>query len=67
MPIIQVSIAAGRAPERVRDMMRKVAETVAETLDAPLDTIKVLVTEVPLTHWQSGTVTLAEKRAQPSV
>lgn len=64
MPIIQVSIAEGRTADQVRDMMRRIAYAVSESLNAPIDTIKVLVTEVPLAHWGSGVHTLAEKRAQ---
>lgn len=63
MPIVQVSIAEGRSPEKIRAMMREVTEAVSRTLDAPASTVRVLVTEVPLTHWGSGEQTLAEKRA----
>lgn len=63
MPIIQVSIAEGRRPDQIRDMIGKVTSAVADSLSAPADTIRVIVTEIPLTHWGSGTQTLAEKRA----
>lgn len=64
MPIVQVSIAEGRGPEQIRAMIREVTAAVAGTLGAPVPTIRVLVTEVPLTHWGSGEQTLAESRAR---
>lgn len=62
MPIVQVSIAEGRRPDQIRTLVHRVSAAVAESLDAPVDTVRVLVTEVPLTHWGSGSQTLAEKR-----
>ena len=62
MPIVQVSIAEGRAPEQVRAMIRAVTDAVAESLGAPVATIRVLVTEVPLTHWGNADSTLQERR-----
>lgn len=66
MPIISISIAAGRRPEQVTALIREVTQAASATLDAPLDAIKVIVTEVALTHWGSGGQTLLEKRATPS-
>lgn len=63
MPIISISIAAGRRPEQITALIREVTQAASVTLDAPLDTIKVIVTEVAHTHWGSGGQTLAEKRA----
>ncbi len=62
MPIIQISVVAGRPQEKITTMIHEVTETVARTLEAPVDTIKVLVTEVAPTHWGSGGETIAEKR-----
>jgi 4-oxalocrotonate tautomerase len=64
MPIIQISIVSGRAPEKIKDLITEVTEATARTLDAPLDSIKVLVTEVEPTHWGSGGETIAERRAK---
>jgi 4-oxalocrotonate tautomerase len=56
-----VSIRAGRPPESIRKMISAVTAAIAESLDAPPASIRVVVTEVPLTHWATGDVTLAEK------
>ena len=63
MPVIQISIIEGRKPEQIRGMIRDVTNAVAENLDAPVETIKVLVTEMAPTHYGSGHQTVAEKRA----
>lgn len=64
MPIIQISIVAGRPAEKVRNLITEVTEAAARTLDAPIDTIKVIVTEVAPTHWGSGGETIADRRAK---
>jgi 4-oxalocrotonate tautomerase family enzyme len=45
MPIVQITIVKGRDRESVKNCIRQVAKTVAETLDAPLASIRVHVTE----------------------
>ena len=61
MPMAFVSIREGRPPESIRKMISAVTAAIAESLDAPPASIRVVVTEVPLTHWATGDVTLAEK------
>jgi len=51
MPFIQVSIVEGRSKEKVAEVIQNITQTVSETLDAPVENIRVLVTEVPKTHW----------------
>jgi 4-oxalocrotonate tautomerase len=51
MPIIQMQIMEGRPKEKVAELIRNVTNTVSETLDAPKENIRVIVTEIPKTHW----------------
>jgi len=51
MPIIHVNIVAGRPPEKLAAMAKKVTQAVAETLDAPASTVRVLVHEIEPEHW----------------
>jgi 4-oxalocrotonate tautomerase len=51
MPIIQVQMMEGRPIEKVAELIRNVTNTVSETLDAPKENIRVIVTEIPKTHW----------------
>lgn len=66
MPLIQISLIEGREPQKIRNLIREVTNSVADALDAPVDSIKVIVTEVAPTHWGSGELTVAEKRGQTS-
>ena len=45
-------------------MISAVTAAVADSLDASPASIRVIVTEVPLTHWATGDVTLQEKEQQ---
>lgn len=64
MPIIQVSIVSGRAPEKITQLIGELTEVASRVLDAPLDSVKVLVTELEPTHWGSAGVTIANRRKQ---
>jgi 4-oxalocrotonate tautomerase len=64
MPIIQISLVEGRSPDKIRNLIREVAEVTAKTIEAPLDSIKVIVTEVKPEHWGSGAETIAERRSK---
>ncbi len=54
MPLVQVSVRAGRSPEKIRAMIGAVTDAVAESLESPKGAIRVIVTEVPWTHWATG-------------
>ncbi|MCR4160362.1 2-hydroxymuconate tautomerase family protein [Kerstersia gyiorum] len=62
MPIAMIHIAAGRSEETKRALLSNVTEAIARSLDAPVASVRVLLQEVPETHWASGGVTLAERR-----
>jgi len=64
MPLIQISMRAGRGEPAVRELISAVTQTVSATLQAPPETVRVMVTEVPATHWANGDVTLAEQLAR---
>jgi 4-oxalocrotonate tautomerase len=51
MPIIHVNLIEGRPKEKVAEVIENVTKTVSETLDAPVENIRVIVTEIPKTHW----------------
>lgn len=61
MPFIDITIAEGRSPERIRALIHEVHEAARRALDAPSANIRVVVREVPRTHWAAGDVTIAER------
>lgn len=62
MPFIDVTIAEGRSPEVIRTLIHELHEAARRAIDAPAASIRVVIREVPLTHWAAGDQTLAEKR-----
>ena len=63
MPIVEVTLVNGRSPEELRAMISAVTTAVSETLAAPCESIRVIIREVPTTHFAAGDVTIAERRA----
>jgi 4-oxalocrotonate tautomerase len=61
MPLVQVSLREGRTPAQLRALISALTRAVVEALDAPAESVRVIVTEVPGTHWAAGDVTLDEK------
>jgi 4-oxalocrotonate tautomerase len=59
MPIAQISILPGRTDEQIADMIRSVTEAIHQSLGAPVESIRVLVEELPSTHWGIGGKTAA--------
>lgn len=51
MPIIHVNLIEGRPKEKIAEVIQNITKTVSETLDAPVENVRVLVTEIPKTHW----------------
>ena len=63
MPLIEVTMVEGRTPEQVRALITGLTEAAVAAVDAPRETVRVVVREVPTTHWAAGDVTIAERRA----
>jgi 4-oxalocrotonate tautomerase len=60
VPLIEVTIAEGRSGEQIRSMIHEVHDAVLRTVDTRPEHIRVIVREVPRTHWATGDVTLGE-------
>lgn len=63
MPFIDVTIAEGRTPEQLRALVHELTIAAHRAVDAPLAAIRVVLREVPPTHWAAGDVTIAERSA----
>jgi 4-oxalocrotonate tautomerase len=66
MPVIDVTLVEGRSPDQIRALVTALTEAAASTVDAPRESIRVVIREVPPTHWAAGDVTIAERRGTPS-
>ncbi|MDA2806098.1 tautomerase family protein [Nocardiopsis suaedae] len=60
MPQVDIALAEGRTAAQVRDLMREVHAAVVRTTGTRPEYVRVVVREVPRTHWATGDVTLAE-------
>ena len=61
MPFIDVTLAEGRSPEKLRALISKLTEAVVECGVAPKESVRVVLREVPTTHWAAADETLAER------
>jgi 4-oxalocrotonate tautomerase len=66
MPLVEISVVAGREPEKIRELIHQVHTAVQTSLNAPPASIRVLVREVPPEHWAVGDITKAEQRQEES-
>ncbi len=62
-PLIRIALIEGRPPEQLRRLMADMSALVAEILRIPIEQTRVLVTEIPTTHWGIGGVPASEARA----
>ena len=51
MPLLEVTLKEGRSPEKKAELIKNRTETVVETLSSPLATVRVLLREIPASHW----------------
>lgn len=63
MPLIEVTLVEGRSPEQLRALITDLTQAAAEAVGAPVENVRVVVREVPATHWAAGDVTIAERAA----
>lgn len=60
MPLVQVTLIEGRSQEKKDALIREVTDAVARTADAPPETIRVILYEVPAGQWGVGGVSKAK-------
>ncbi|GAA0667494.1 hypothetical protein GCM10009535_54190 [Streptomyces thermocarboxydovorans] len=63
MPLVEVTMVEGRTPEQLRSLIHALHEAVVHAVAAPPENVRVVVREVPPTHWAAGDVTISERLA----
>lgn len=63
MPLVEITMIEGRTQEQIRAVLREVHDAVVHVLDADPAGVRVVVREVPPTHWSAGGQTIAERRS----
>lgn len=46
MPIVQISMVEGRPEEKIDKMITSVSEAISTSLDAPIESVRVIVNEM---------------------
>ncbi|AAP44213.1 MULTISPECIES: 2-hydroxymuconate tautomerase [Pseudomonas] len=54
MPIAQLYILDGRSNEQKETLIREVSEAMSRSLDAPIERVRVIITEMPKNHFGIG-------------
>jgi 4-oxalocrotonate tautomerase len=58
MPLVEVTLTEGRSAEKLRSLIHELHEAVVRAVDAPPAAVRVIIREVPPSHWASGDVTI---------
>ena len=51
MPIAQIQMMEGRSAEQKRAVIEKVTAALVEAVGAPVESVRVLITEIPKENW----------------
>ena len=62
MPLIEVTLVEGRSAAQLRTLVSALIQAAVQAVDAPLESVRVILREVPATHFAAGDVTIAERR-----
>ena len=60
MPIVQISMIAGRTPEKKEELIKKVTEAIVDALQIPRDRVRIILNEVPKENIGYGGVPLSK-------
>ena len=61
MPLIEVTLVQGRSPQQLRSLISQLTDAAESALQVSRTAIRVVLREVPPTHWAAGDVTIAER------
>lgn len=51
MPIAQINIVEGRTDAQKEMLIREVSDAITRALDAPLESVRVIINEMPKQHF----------------
>jgi 4-oxalocrotonate tautomerase len=62
VPLVEVTLVEGRTPAQLRGLITALTDAVEGAIGAPRANVRVVLREVPSTHWAAGDITIAEQR-----
>jgi 4-oxalocrotonate tautomerase len=60
--MVEITLVQGRTPEQLRALIVQVTDAVEAAIQAPRDSIRVILREVPDTHYAAGGQTISERK-----
>lgn len=54
MPIVEMTLIEGRSFEMKKKMVEAVTAAIVDTLEAPRETVRIVIREVPAWHFAAG-------------
>ena len=54
MPIAQINILEGRSDEQKETLIREVTDAISRSLGAPVESVRIIITEMPKQHFGIG-------------
>jgi 4-oxalocrotonate tautomerase len=66
MPLIQINLASGRTAAQKRALLQAVTDAVESSIGAPLESIRVWISEFEPTEYMAGGELLADRQAAQS-
>jgi len=67
MPLIQINIIEGRSAEKKERLIKDVSQLVAATLESPIENVRVLINEMPASHWGIAGESVKKRREQANL
>lgn len=64
MPIFQIQIIEGRSEEQIKKLIEEVTDAAVKNLLVNPQQVRVIVTEIPSSHWGVGGITMKEIKEQ---
>ncbi|MCR4409804.1 MAG: 2-hydroxymuconate tautomerase [Candidatus Saccharicenans sp.] len=61
MPLVEIHLLEGRTKEQKKALLEAVTRAVQESIQAPLETIRVWIQEMPLDEFMTAGVLASEK------
>jgi len=60
MPVVDITLVAGRTHAQLRSLVESVTTAVEQAIGAPRESVRVILHEVPATHFAVGGTPLAD-------
>ncbi len=62
MPILTINILEGRDDDTKKELIKNVTETIVKTLDVPVESVRVMINELPFSHYGVAGLPVKEYR-----